>query len=57
MRRRLLESAAVLSWRNYFVCYNLASFHMFVSLGAGANTCCDVTVLDFLEAADSPPDD
>lgn len=55
--RRLLESAAGLSQRNYFVCYNLASFHVFVSLGAGAKTCCDVIVLDFLEAADSPPDD
>lgn len=55
--RRLLGSAAGLSQRNYFVWCNPVSFHVFVSLGAGAKTCCDVIVLDFLEAGDSPPDD
>lgn len=37
------------------LCYNLVSFHVFVSLGAGAKTCYDVIVLDFPEAADSKP--
>lgn len=33
------------------------SFCVFVSLGAGARTYCDVIVLCFLEAADLPPND
>lgn len=53
----LLGSAADPSQRNYFVWYNFVSFHVLDSLGAGAKTCCDVIVLDFLEAGGSPPDD